>query len=387
LAPGTPVSRLRQVIDAQIEQEEDLILDPALFAELAGRIDRVGGVTVLPRTGRHHNELTGYRYDVLIRVGPKSEVDTEQARVLGWQRDGLSVGDLRAQLGDGVPVLVLTGVPDMRLTSDLMGLRALDSGLVDTVGDLVDAARPMLGEPGAPVDPALILAMGAEFGYETLAGSPRGAEIDIVLAKAASGLDQLAAILDAHRQDAQPSGPAANDPRRAVRIKAAVPALRTVIRERHPVHAVPADIVVLREWPLLPDGTIDVANLPEPDRTAREEAKATREPSTETERRIADIWADALGLDRIGVFDDFFSLGGHSLMGAEVVERVRAVYDVELPLGRLFESPTVASVAEYVDGALAASGPTPSTAPITRVDRDSYRRKRAESATAGRGRR
>ena len=382
LAPGTPIARLRQAIEARTEVEEDLVLDPALFEEFAAEIDGISGVTVLPRTGRHHNELTGYRYDVLFRVGPREPAPP--AEVLDWATEGLTLAGVRTLLTGDTPKLVLTGVPDARLTAELAALRLLEGDLLDTVGDLVDAARPSLGEPGSPVELPALLALAAEFGYEAVAGSPRGAEVDLVLAKQADRLDRLVAVLD------RPSAPPAsvsNDPRRAIRVKAAVPSLKTSLRERHPSHALPADVVVLREWPLRADGTIDVAGLPEPDRTLREEAKASRGPSTETEQRIADIWADALGLDRIGVFDDFFSLGGHSLMGAEVVERVRAVYDVELPLGRLFESPTVASVAEYVDGALAESGPAASTAPITRIDRDSYRKRRAEPVGAGGNRR
>ncbi|SFW72923.1 condensation domain-containing protein [Amycolatopsis australiensis] len=378
LAPATPVSRLRQAIQARTELEEDLVLDPALFDELAAAIDGITGVTVLPRTGRHHNELTGYRYDVLFRVGAHEAAP--EAEALDWSADGLTAADVRARLADGVPRLVLTGVPDARLTAELAAVRLLAGELVDTVGDLLDAARPVLGEPGSPVELPALLALAAEFGYEALAGSPRGADVDLVLAREGDPLDRLAAILD---RPAPVAAAPANDPRRAIRVKAAVPALTASLRERHPSHALPAEVVVLREWPLRADGAVDTAGLPEPDRSAREEAKASREPSTETERRIAEIWADALGLDRIGVFDDFFSLGGHSLMGAEVVERVRAVYDVELPLGRLFESPTVASVAEYVDGALAESGPAAATAPIKRVDRDSYRKRRAEPAGAG----
>ena len=382
LAPGAAVSRLRQAIEARTELEEDLVLDPALFEQFAAEIDGISGVTVLPRTGRHHNELTGYRYDVLLRVGPHESAP--EAEILDWSTEGLTLADVRERLTGDVPNLVLTGVPDARLTGELAALRLLEGDLVDTVGDLVDAARPVLGEPGAPVELPALLALAAEFGYEAVAGAPRGAEVDLVLAKQADRLDRLVAVLD---RPSAPTASVSNDPRRAIRVKAAVPALKTSLRERHPSHALPADVVVLREWPLLADGTIDVAGLPEPDRTLREEAKASRGPSTETEQRIADIWADALGLDRIGVFDDFFSLGGHSLMGAEVVERVRAVYDVELPLGRLFESPTVASVAEYVDGALAESGPAASTAPITRVDRNSYRKRRAEPVGAGGNRR
>jgi len=173
---------------------------------------------------------------------------------------------------------------------------------------------------------------------------------------------------------------------RAARIRAVTPQLRSHLQLYFPPYMVPAHLRVVDEWPLR-HGVLDRAALPLPLAAAANAAAADREPSTETERAVARIWADALGLDRIGVHDDFFALGGHSLLGAEVVEKVRDVYDVDLPLGRLFESPTVAAAAEYVDGVLAAGGEAAAALTAIRpVDRSAYRTERArvlEPAVAG----
>ncbi|MET7990802.1 condensation domain-containing protein [Amycolatopsis sp. NPDC005232] len=393
LPPGTPVALLRQLVAQRVEREEDLVLEPASFRAITAKIAGVAGVDLLPRLGRHRNELTAFRYDVLIHVGEPGQAPP-QVPARDWVTDGGTLADLRAELTAGpVPALVLQGVPDARTATEVAAAQLLDSGLVDTAGDLAEAARPMLGEPGAPVDHAEILALAAELGYRALIGcSADGVpgNLDVVLRREGEAESltpqQVSAVLAA-QWPAVPEETRTNDPLRAMRIKAVVPEVRAAVQGRHPGHAVPAELVVLREWPLGADGTVDLTRLPPPDRSAREAAKVSREPGTETERVIAEIWADALGLDRIGVSEDFFALGGHSLMGAEVVERVRTVYDVELPLGTLFESPTVASVAEYIDERLAGSGKSSAAAvPILRVDRDSYRRKR-ELAAAGRGHR
>src|SRR6185436_6231922 len=73
-------------------------------------------------------------------------------------------------------------------------------------------------------------------------------------------------------------------------------------------------------------------------------------PRTGTEAKLAAIWQEILGIEPVGAFDDFFELGGHSLLGTQLVSRVRAAFGVELPLGALFEAPTVAALAERLDG-------------------------------------
>ena len=71
-------------------------------------------------------------------------------------------------------------------------------------------------------------------------------------------------------------------------------------------------------------------------------------PQSDTEKRIAAIWAEVLRIDRIGRHDNFFTLGGHSLLATQVVSRMSTAFGIELPLRRLFESPTVASLADRI---------------------------------------
>jgi len=77
-------------------------------------------------------------------------------------------------------------------------------------------------------------------------------------------------------------------------------------------------------------------------------------PRTETERLLADTWAEVLGLDRCGVFDNFFDLGGHSLMATQLISRLAPRFGVEIPLGELFDRPTIATLAELIDTRRAA---------------------------------
>ncbi|HYW07623.1 MAG TPA: amino acid adenylation domain-containing protein, partial [Longimicrobium sp.] len=127
-------------------------------------------------------------------------------------------------------------------------------------------------------------------------------------------------------------------------------ALRAYLRARLPEYMVPSAFVFLPGFPLLPSGKVDRGSLPEP-RFGGGEGRAYLEPRTETERRVAEVWSEVLGVERVGAGDDFFDLGGHSLRAGRVAMRLREMLGVDLPLTAVFEATTVAALAERVEAA------------------------------------
>jgi len=131
---------------------------------------------------------------------------------------------------------------------------------------------------------------------------------------------------------------------------------------------VPPAFVLLDALPLTPNGKVDrkaLAGLAPSREPAGEVSPA---PRTATEELIAVIWEDVLRLERVGVNDSFFDLGGHSLLGTQLVSRVREVFQVALPMRSLFEAPTVAGLAARVEAARRT--PLVPVSPIAVVSRD-----------------
>lgn len=121
--------------------------------------------------------------------------------------------------------------------------------------------------------------------------------------------------------------------------------LRSFLKSRLPGFMIPALFIQLDNLPLLPNGKIDQRAFPAPTDGRLPAGKKFTLPRTKIEKRVAAIWRELLRLQRIGVDDDFFALGGHSLLGVQLIARLRAAFEREISLRDLFAAPTIAAVA------------------------------------------
>jgi amino acid adenylation domain-containing protein len=121
--------------------------------------------------------------------------------------------------------------------------------------------------------------------------------------------------------------------------------IKEFLKQSLPEYMVPAQFVFLESFPLTQNGKIDRKALPAPTHGNISAAHEFIAPSTETEKKVAAMWAELLKVERIGIHDDFFDLGGHSLMAIKALSRIREEFDVDLPLATLLQAPTVAQLA------------------------------------------
>jgi non-ribosomal peptide synthetase component F len=125
--------------------------------------------------------------------------------------------------------------------------------------------------------------------------------------------------------------------------------LRSWLQERLPDYMVPSIFIVLEEIPLTPNGKVDRKRLPKPEASTRETSTPMASPRNRVEEQLVQIWSEILGVKRVGVRDNFFDLGGHSLLLVRVHARLRHELDPDVAVIDLFRYPTIESMASWLN--------------------------------------
>ncbi|MEU5980021.1 amino acid adenylation domain-containing protein [Streptomyces sp. NPDC047315] len=335
--PEAAASAVRAAVERAVLTERELVIDPEWFTRWARGRDR-SGVDIRLKPGRAHNELTRYRYEVVLHKAAADTIALDCVTRIVWGREIDTVDELA---GRDEPVRV-TGMPNARVAAEA-------------------SAREDQQET---VDPDALARWGARHGYTVVpTWSPQGVNtFDAVLIP--SDRSDGGTLTGVYLPPGTTGRRLINDPAGTRGSGELVGALRAFVRERLPEFMVPAAVVLLGRLPLTANGKLDRAALPAP---AYVRSSRYRAPRTPQEEVLCGLFAEVLGLPEAGVDDGFFDLGGHSLLATRLASRVRRVLGVELPIRQVFATPTVAGLADYVDGA-AGGAVRPALAARTRPE-------------------
>ncbi|WP_088642521.1 non-ribosomal peptide synthetase [Micromonospora wenchangensis] len=372
LAPvGMRLAELRQRVRRSVARESELCLDPVVFAEIGARWPRIARVQVLPKRGRQDNELVTFRYDVILTVG--TPVAVEEPPTYAWGPGRRTPRDLLGLLdAERCAAVRLTAVPNARLSWARHLCRSLaEREAASSVGELVAHVTGLPPEGIAPDDWWELADDGSlDVELSWAAGHADGA-YDVVLRRPGA-VDAPGGAVPRQPEEGWDPTPYANDPLWGRACAAIVPELAAHARERLPEPALPTRYLPVTELPLGRNGKVDRAQLRRmaADPAALEETWTTPPRAlTATEEVVADIWRALLGCDDVGPEDDFFGLGGHSLLTLQVVFRLRRQLGVEVPVRAPFDHRTLADLASYVDALAGAHDDAPALVPVDRSAR------------------
>lgn len=355
-AGDTEISVLQQQIKAVLDNEKELLIDPSYFIDLQRQFDQIGLVEILPKSGEYENELFRFRYQAVITLKGKA---TEDLLAISWL-DAAKGNITRLAITDyitahkGAPVGI-SGVSNSRLIKENRLVYLLDhSEPAVTAGALHGQIEECCS---SDMDETVILQLAAENNYQVYTGWGRQLKegrYDLVLTPSEYIpanmaplfynrflLDQVSA--DQHREKI-------GNPMLQQLKNKFIPELRTFLKHTLPEYMVPGFFVLLDKFPLTTNGKLDRKRLPLPVATRSVSGTAYTAPRTAMEEQLTLIWQQVLQIDQIGINDNFFDLGGHSLKATQVVSRMHQQHGLKLDLKTLFAFPTIAGLANALNG-------------------------------------
>ena len=377
---------LLDMANARKRMESELLLSPAFWHALPSLIPRISYVETRPKRGHSNNELTEFRYEVVLYCDHhpfRPFVGT----TLSWGNHGSSSrSELIAALANFAPAafnsgeaLGISGIPHARLAL-YQSVRQLAeesclAGTKQTLGELrhqaqkfVDASEVIHGltpedlhelatKQGLEVALTFDLRDGISFNALFYAPGNNIPSIDVPWPAPHEGTSLPSACLA--------NAPAASRDETSLRSD-----LRDYLADHLPQTMLPDVILTVPEWPRTPSGKIDWKRLPSPNTRLFSSTSGMQLPSTPEESRIADIWKLVIGIDEVSVHDNFFEIGGTSLLLTQVHQMIQHTLHRTFPLSVLFQFPTIHTLVAWLTTPKTTKEETiPADARIERLER------------------
>ncbi|MEQ9620457.1 amino acid adenylation domain-containing protein [Coleofasciculus chthonoplastes] len=365
--------QLRQRWQKSIENEEELVIDPDLFLALGEQLERISHVEIQLKRGRSHNELTRFRYDVVLHIENQTG-STPEITGLDWGKDELSLPKIRQILEESQPEgLGIKRIPNPRLGVEIKLVEWLRENNQETVtvGEMRSRLQSWESEG---IEPEAWWALSQVFPYTVYVNQSKDPAdcYDVFLQRQTDSITRNRVslgerlILRCH-PDEKPgfltdvlgdrvfhssTGVSwrdyTNNPLKGKLARKLEPELRRYLQQQLPDYMIPSAFVILDKMPLNANGKIDRKALPAPERSRPALATDLVLPGTEIEQEIAQVWQGVLQLDAVGVNDNFFDLGGNSLLLIQVHKELVERFGSDLSVVALFQYPTIRRLAQHL---------------------------------------
>ncbi len=350
---GALATRLRRELVA----ERELLVAPEFFLRLAANHPGIGNIRVLPKISMHDNELTRYRYDLVVHRQPLVEI-APQLR-LDWVQDYCSANRLIAFLQTTESnAILLVNIPNPRVAGDAAVAAALANAHMPASLDKRELERLRLQAiTDSMIDPRALVELADRCGFDTelsWVGSDHWGNYQALLIRHGHE-GRPFALLPEWLPNALPAGvdrPLTNAPMQESLHARLREELRKSLQKTLPDFMIPARFIILERLPLTANGKIDRQALTHLDSIGNDNTYVPAR--TKLEQTIATIWAEALSVGRVGLYDNFFELGGHSLLAVQVISRLRHLLGIDASLNLLFTHPLLCEFTQALSTASAS---------------------------------
>ncbi|MGA9769791.1 MAG: amino acid adenylation domain-containing protein, partial [Blastocatellia bacterium] len=347
------VAEIREKIEERMNEESELVVSERFFEQLKREEPRIAEIEIELKRGKHNNELTKFRYDVILHIGREDQ--RTSVKEIDWDREKMTVEKLGLILKSAEEDRVkIKGIINSRVERELRLVEEVKGASRDKRVDEIWKRISEEGQRG--VEPERMFEIGEEQGYRAEVRWGEGTnDMEVEYRRGERvwrEVEERRGGSEAEKiEDIRSYG---NDPLNGVHRRKISRELREYLQERVPEIMVPSDIVVMNDLPKTTNGKIDRRALPAPCAQQVKESATFVAPQSPMEETLAGIWRELLGIERVGAEDDFFVLGGHSLLATQLISRVRTIFDLELSLQDFFMAPSIKKMAEVIEEAVFA---------------------------------
>jgi amino acid adenylation domain-containing protein len=354
------VDKFKQRVQEHLSADNELVIDPALFTAIRQHIPQISHVQIQLKGGRYDNELTKFKYDVILYIDSPVEA-IQDIPSIDWQQEQLSVSAIRQLLLDKEPqYLRLQRVSNPRLLREIQILQWMVEGkLSQTVANL---RHTLQNSPNLGLEAEDLWKLSQEIPYfvEIIwSGSGEDGYYDVMFRRQTQTRNNdtitIFSALQA-KESIRPWQEYGNQRSQQTDPQKLLPQLRGFLKEKLPAYMLPSSYVVLDTLPLLPNGKVDkrclrraTPTLPQPENSRVDLGIAYVPPQTQVEQRIAAVWREILQVEKIGIHDNFFDLGGNSLLIVQLHNELRETFGRELSVVELFQYPTINKLSEHIN--------------------------------------
>ncbi|MGW6935785.1 amino acid adenylation domain-containing protein [Lentzea sp. NPDC054927] len=342
---------LRTLAARHALEEDELLIDPGYFARLQDALPAVTGIQVSLKESAFDNELTRFRYDVLLEIGGKAAEQAQPREHFSWE-EVAGLAGLGHLLGaSAAAAVVVDGIPNARV--------ARFAGLVGNEDVAVTACAPEeLDEVAAR--------HGWQAHHSWSSRCPEQGRVRTTFTRGGKPFVHERPVV---------SGPVGNDTRQGALLRVLKHSTRAFLRQRLPEYMVPNRVLTLPVLPLTPNGKTDRNALKA---IAAQQTSSTDHvaPSGPAQDLLHELWCAALGVSRVSAAENIFDIGATSLLVVRVRQELLARHGIDVPLTAFFVHPTISSLAQVLEpraehrseGVRAASSRTRSATAARRRD-------------------
>ncbi|MFJ6208622.1 amino acid adenylation domain-containing protein [Lysinibacillus sp. NPDC092081] len=350
VSSGLSINQFKQRVQKRLAQEQELVIDPEFFFALQKEFPEISYVDIQLKRGSYHNELTKYRYDVILHIRKKVEYINEVSWI-DWQEADIQIEDIRKKLiMDKPKVMGITGIFNSRLKLiNNMLSQITNSDYSEDIGNM----KSMLNQnkEGNEMDPDEWYKLGGELNYNvdvSWVGDQIDGSYKVLYKYQGKDEDTVIGEKPYVKREYELKGSLTNEPLMDRIGHQLTPELRSYLKEKIPEYMIPSFFMFLRQFEMNSNGKLDRDALPAPIYKVLEGGEEFVQPRSSVETVLVEVWTEVLGLDYVGVTNNFFELGGDSIHSIRVIAKAKQK-GIQITPQQVFQYQTISELAEVVD--------------------------------------